>query len=183
MQDGNAGNYLVQTGNDAGVYCAFGSCTYYKYTWYEDYPSPSLNCFNTNAGDQITAQAYYSRTVPIRYGPETFYDTYLKDNTNGQSCSSDWSPGPAHILTTTWAEFVGETPEKCCWYYEHLPKFSPAVTFSGGYYVNNGGTTVTIGSNWAYEWVMNNGQYCTNIANSGVSSGSFSETWQNSCGT
>ncbi|MGI0078066.1 MAG: hypothetical protein ACRECH_00375 [Nitrososphaerales archaeon] len=65
----------------------------------------------------------------------------------------------------------------------HLPEFSPAIIVSNGYYVNSGGSQVSIGSGWNEESIMQNGQCYPKIALTGPSGGSFTETWQTSCGT
>jgi hypothetical protein len=174
---------IVQTGTDSGLYCAFGSCTYYKYTWDEFAPSPPVNCFDVSYYDVINAKVYFDHGD---IHGNKYFDAYIADSTNGQSC---FRTGSYPQWFTYYAQFMGERPTKNG-SPARLPLFSQ-LGMTGGYY-KSGSSTVTIDSGWTYDWIMStsttyyscNGQsLLEDICNGAVFSGSFVESWQTSDGT
>jgi hypothetical protein len=177
---------IAQTGTDSGIYCTIG-CSYYYYDWYEFFPSAEVKCNNISVGDSITASVGGTYNSQIS-GYE--YETVITDNTSDQVCDGNSGDVTPFMGESYYAQFMGERPTMGG-SYTHLPDFS-TLSESGGYYYDGGNTEHTIGGSWTNGYVMEltstqtscdgNLEYY-NICPSGVSSGSFTETFDSAGGT
>lgn len=190
-------NFVAQTGTLAEILCdSSGSCNPVTYTgWWELVDGTTIiagnNCPSTDTvslGDYLQPIA---QNGPIWGGTNTQYRTYLLDNSAGWVCSSgtqSTSYGPTNV-----ADALLERPAVLgtdgYYYLAGLPTFGSILNYKNIECYGTGSGQcpyfyASTSNNWYTLEQMQNCQGSYNIVESGMdTTGNFTSTYQNSCGT
>ena len=169
---------LAQAGTDSNVLCN-PNCSSTQDIWYEFLPAGVVECGFVGT-DSVT-----STVTHVLSGSNYVYSAETYDDSTSQACVSSTSSGSNYMGEAYYAQFMGEAVN------DGLPKFT-ALDVSSGFYYDTGNNNIHwIDNSWAYGYVLDqatSSQSCDgnsvyyNVCPSGVSSGSFSETWLTSSG-
>lgn len=186
-----SGGELVQTGTDGNIVCPWGLyCNSPSYdAWWEVIHGSccgSVSCSGITNGAGYEYEAIAENGPAWGGNPDQWQMYIVNDNTD-QVCFSG-----TQTFTSTYyanaAETVFEVPG-INGGTAPLPSFTEAVNFDNiACYTTNlcAGFSTYYNDGWGSTWNMNNpcnGQPNVNIALGGLSSDTFTSTYQNSCGT
>ena len=178
--------YAVKAGTDSGVYCQFGGCSEFYWSWYHFWPQPQVRCPAISQGDVIQADVVNDA---IKGGSSAYWDIYLTDYGQGGTGNPVSLCGVIGngfgVATPYYAQFYAERP---WWgwpdnYNARLPNFGSFPQTTDLNHLSGEVTGYTAYSNgWYNQYVMSNG--ATNIMLSSVDGNSrYTQTWQTSNGT
>lgn len=178
---GTSGIKLAQAGSDGKITCTSpGNCSTNYFLWYEFYPNPAVSC---GGGPPLVAPGHSITSIVTNQkkynpgGPANKYDISLLDTTSGYGCSVT---GQTFDLTSPkYADYINERAK-----YSGTPatlaKFS-SDTMQGWYYDTSQKQISTSTGQFRKDRMVNSGT--VNIIVSGISSGSFTQTYSTSYGT
>ncbi|MGI0092804.1 MAG: G1 family glutamic endopeptidase [Nitrosotalea sp.] len=186
-QFGAANNHLAQTGTDAVVNCGIVNCPVSYNAWYEFLPSDSVNMtmVSVHKNDAITSEVI---NAYILGGTSTLYDVSVVDSTSSTS-QYVYNVSYGVMSDPQNADFIVERGfEHDIGQQESLAAYSPTnLSIYGKTYYNgayHGITDPYSASTYNNDIMDQNCSPNPNITLGSIGTGStFSETYQNSCGT
>jgi hypothetical protein len=168
--------HLAQAGTQ--TYCDSPCSSTENYYLFYDFPDDPLEpCSSVSPGDTITTDIYPWDGYAIA-------DSFDWTQNPSEGCYGQSSSG--YLGTPYWAEYMLEKNTN-----NGIPQISE-VSFTDSFYEDGTGSSYYISNSWNNAYILNdstsdhtcNGNSVNwNICPSGVSSGSFSETWLTSSGT
>ncbi len=180
----NGASGIAQTGSESKLTCVGSACNQSIDLWYEFWPqqSTAVVCLTGVVnGDSIHA---YVLNQGWNGGDQTLWNLQITDQTRGGSCTV--TGHSFNIGKPYYAEFITERPLYTdINQYATLPSFTQ-ISIAGNMYYSGAvrGIYGPYTNGWYNLYVMQNGCSPPNISTSAVNSGnSFTETWNNSCGT
>jgi hypothetical protein len=176
-QAGAGNSHLAQAGTDEKITCT--NCSPSIFFWYEFLPSSAFQCggITINAGDSITIDVTNEAKTG---GSNTKYDVSMQDTTSGGGCSLT-GQSYTSMSTPVYGDFIDERATYTGFSASTLGKFG-SDTITGTMYYSSGSHSITTSGVAYIQDIMNNG-YTDNISVGSISSGQFTQTYQNSDGT